>query len=749
MPHVGDVGEGVYGTNGLNLEDMNILTLNLENCYGIKKLQHSFSYNNHHTQLIYAANGMMKSSLALTMKGLSGQCKDKAKDRLHPTLRAEYEVSADGEALAKEQIFVADPEESGFDTSGVFTNFLADASLKAQYDAIYQNLNQYVAQVINPLKDVSISSDCEDELLKTFAIVPTDNLFSILEQLALEVQEHQFQNFGFRYNYVFDKNGKVKKFVEKHADELQAYINHYNQLISTSPVFRTVNGRTFGTHQASELQKSVESGEFFGVDHHIVLHDGTEITSVEELTNVFDREKSRILNNKNLKDAFNKITKDVDGNNEVRIFKGILIGNPALVLELGDFEEFKRKTWKGYLSDLAVKQHLIDYYNYYQSQKAVLNNIIQQARAQLPLWKGIIDLYNDRFHVPFKVDIVNQDEIILKKTAAKLKFVYVDNHGIEIEKPKEDMVAMLSRGEQRAFYILQLLFELESRKVSGQDHLVVFDDIADSFDYQNKYAIIEYLNDLNDTTSNIYLLVLTHNFDFYRTMASRLGLRSCSWMAVKKVDGSLELKPGQYQRNLFDHFVQEHTNDKVFVSMIPFVRNLVEYTDGDTDSKYLKLTSCLHLKADTMTITDRDVIDIVKNFVKGRSYGRVASGRSVYNIIIATADAILTEAAVDEVLIENKIVLSMACRLKAEQYLKRQLLAAGLTEANLVVTSIQTAEWTKLLKHHCPNDPKKDVIEQVNMMTPEIIHINSFMYEPLIDLSVHHLIELYRECSRL
>ena len=77
------------------------------------------------------------------------------------------------------------------------------------------------------------------------------------------------------------------------------------------------------------------------------------------------------------------------------------------------------------------------------------------------------------------------------------------------------------------------------------------------------------------------------------------------------------------------------------------------------------------------------------------------------------------------------------------------VLTAGLTEANLAVISNQTAEWTKLLKQHCPNDPKKDVIEQVNIMTPEIIHINSFMYEPLIDLSVHHLIELYKECSRL
>lgn len=728
---------------------MNNLKLDLENCYGIKKLQHEFMFTNHHTQLVYAANGMMKSSLALTLKGLSGQSKDKAKDRLHPTLQPKYDVLADGITLAKEQIFVADPEESNFDTSGVFTNFLADTGLKQQYDAIFEQMNGYVTGVINPLKEVSISSDCEDEILRAFTTAPTDNIFSILEQLAKDVQAQTYHNFGFRYNYVFDKGGKVQKFVEKHAGDLQNYIAQYNQLISTSPVFRSVGGKTFGTHQASELQHSVENGEFFGVDHQIVLHGGTIIDSVEALAKVIESEKTRILNDPGLKKTFDKITKDVDGNNEVRIFKGILIEHPEIAVELVDYEAFRKKTWKGYLSEPAVKQHLIDYYDYYQSQKTVLNTIIAQARAQLPLWKSIIDLYNDRFHVPFKVEIENQDEIILKQTAAKLKFVYVDEHGAEIEKPKNDMLAILSRGEQRAFYILQLLFELESRKASGVDHLVVFDDIADSFDYQNKYAIIEYLHDLDDTTGNIFLLVLTHNFDFYRTMASRLELRSYSWMTVKKADGTLEMKPGHYQRNVFDHFVNEHTDDKVFVSMIPFVRNLVEYTDGEGDLKYDKLTSLLHLKTDTMTITDNEVINIVKHFVKGRGYARVATGQPVYDIIIRTADAILAEPAVDEVLIENKIVLSMACRLKTEQYLKQQLLASGLTEADLNVTSIQTAAWTKMLKARCPNDPKKDVIEQVNMMTPEIIHLNSFMYEPLIDLSVFHLMSLYMECSRL
>jgi hypothetical protein len=259
------------------------------------------------------------------------------------------------------------------------------------------------------------------------------------------------------------------------------------------------------------------------------------VTSADQLNGIFEAEKDRILNDDSLKRSFDKITKAVDSNNEVRFFKGVLIDHPEIILELSDYEGFRKKTWRGYLSDAGVKQYLIDYYNFYQTQKPTLEAIIVQARAQLPLWERIIKLYRDRFHVPFRVEIENQDDIILKKTAAKLRFKYVDEQNMEIERGKQEMIRILSRGEQRAFYILQLLFELESRKASGQDNLLVFDDIADSFDYQNKYAIVEYLHDLDTATPNMYMVVLTHNFDFYRTMASRLGLRSCSWMAIKKL----------------------------------------------------------------------------------------------------------------------------------------------------------------------------------------------------------------------
>lgn len=729
---------------------MNTLKIDFENCYGIKKLAHDFSFASKHTQLIYAPNGTMKTSFALTLKGLSGQGKKRAVDRLHPDRPPKDDVLADGNVLHTEQIFVADPEDSAYDSSASFTTFLVNTALKNKYDAIYADLNDYINRIMSPLSNVSQSTDCRDEILATF-IQPggSDNLFSILERLAQDVQNQTYPNFEFRYNVVFDTDGKVKKFVEKHIDDLQQYIAQYNTLIATSQVFRSVNGHTFGTHQANELQKYVDGGEFFEVNHKITLHDGTVVTTGEQLKQIFDQEKDAILNNAELKETFNKITKAIDTNKEVRLFKNIITEKPHLILELGDFEEFRKNTWRGYLCDPSVRQHLIDYYIHYQQQKQVLINIIQQAKNQLPLWHQIIDLYNDRFHVPFKVEIENHEDIILKKESARLKFVYKDDQNQDIPKEKNEMVRILSKGERRAFYILQLLFDIESKKANDQDNLIVFDDIADSFDYQNKYAIIEYLYDLNNNAGNMYLIVLTHNFDFYRTLASRLGLRPTSWMAVKQQDGTIALHSGEYQKDLFAHLLENPNDDRVFLSLIPFVRNLVEYTDGVTCKDYLKLTSCLHLKTDTMTITDDDIIDIIKNFARGNNYGRAKTNTSIYHLIMNTANAIAGEAAPDEIRIENKIVLSIACRLKAEDYLRRQLLAAGQTQAELVTTSNQTASWTKKFKILCPNDAHKREIERVNMMTPEFIHINSFMYEPLIDMSVHHLIKLYQECSAL
>ena len=97
--------------------------------------------------------------------------------------------------------------------------------------------------------------------------------------------------------------------------------------------------------------------------------------------------------------------------------------------------------------------------------------------------------------------------------------------------------------------------------------------------------------------------------------------------------------------------------------------------------------------------------------------------------------------------LENKIVLAIAIRLLAERYMIDKIadpvFVAGL-EAN------QARGLVDEFKTRFPYEENATAtLERVNLMTPENIHVNSFMYEPIIDMSDDHLRKLFAEVKRL
>ena len=725
------------------------ININWNNCYGIKSLIHEFRFSpGKQVHLLYAPNGSMKTSFAKTMRYLSGQSKEKPCDKLHQENVAHFLLQADGTAIPAEQIFVVNGDDE-IDSSKSFVNFLASSSLKSRYDSIYQQLSEKIERLISKLRTASLSTDCEKEILEAFQQQDSDTIFSVLEQLAGEVQLGRTK-YSFKYNDVFDRKGIVKTFIEANKDHLNVYIQNYNRLLVSSKLYRTDSGHTFGTYHVTQLQQYVADGSFFGVKHKIVLQDNTELCSEEGLKELVKSEQQRFLQDKELKNAFDRITKAIDKNADLRGFKSVLNSHPEWIPEIVHYEDFKKKVWLGYLSDSEIKPLYDEYIQVYHANNDALQRILNDASQEQSRWKQIIDLYNARFHVPIKVSIANQKDIILKQEAAKLRFSYVESGNTETAVEKEVLEKILSRGEKRAFVILQFLFEMESRKMMHHDTLLVMDDIADSFDYQNKYAIIEYIKDLAaDFSNKFYMIVLTHNYDFYRTLSSRLSLhRNNLWMVERHVNGSVIINPGQYKGNVYVNVLIGHDDDdKKFISMIPFVRNLIEYTKGESDPAYQTLTECLHCKAQTHSITIEQLMNIMVGYTQDKGMKRSRSTHKVYDLIMQTADAISHESDSNQVLIENKVCLSIAIRLLAENYMHDQLLAAGRNEADLTVSSNQTGKWTELFKQNCPGDVHLKIIERVNMMTPELIHINSFMFEPLIDMSLHHLKTLYQDCK--
>lgn len=732
---------------------MNTIEIRLKNCFGIKELNHDLDFRGgKNTQVIYAPNGVMKTSLANVLRYISGQSEEEPKDRLHPENIVTHVVLTDGVAMDKSNLFVADAEDvQTYDPNEAMSTLLASKRLKDEYETICKSLDKEKATLIKKLKGESESRDCESEIMDVFG-KPNMSIHDCLEQISQEIGIQSYLQFKFRYNDVFDKKGVVRTFLTEHSADLRAYVSSFHQLLSQSTVFRSEGQWQFGTYQADKLINTTSDGAFFGVHHKLLMQDNTPIESVDQFKDKIKREKERIFNNPELLEQFEVVASQLDGNADLRKFQVIITAQKELLVELADYDGFRKKVWYGHFASPNVKPYLDGFCTLYAEKKPRLQEIIHEAQQEQEAWKRIVEIFSQRFHMPFRIDIENRADVILKQETAHLQFYYRDYSGADIKTKKEELWRILSKGEMRALYILQLLFELEARKQQGNACLLVFDDIADSFDYRNKYAIVEYLHDLNAKCAGLFkLLILTHNFDFYRTIFGRLNLKSDQIrMALRKDDGTIEINNGNYVRDVYAKIIIPRSNEReMFLTWIPFARNIIAYHKGEGDNDYKILTSCLHQKSDTPSITDTIVFGILENYSQGQHCKWRSTGERIEEIIYEAADDIITRANINPICIENKVVLSMAIRHKAEQYMKQQLKAAGLTDAALETNDTQTGAWTQLMKDRCPNDSNLNVIERVNMMTPELIHINSFMYEPLIDMSIGHLIGLYRECKAL
>lgn len=319
----------------------------------------------------------------------------------------------------------------------------------------------------------------------------------------------------------------------------------------------------------------------------------------------------------------------------------------------------------------------------------------------------------------------------------------------------------LSTGEKRALYLLYILFDLErirqQANAGGGQFLIIADDIADSFDYKNKYAIIEYLNDLGNT-SGIDLLILTHNFDFYRTVKLRLGVnRSNCFIAQRDEEGVVSATEFKYQKDFFKNVVIAGIKDgniadddkkKLLISSIPFYRNLCEYSEIDTGttSRYANLTCFLHLKTtplDTQSVKISDLWNIVNPFLYGVAFSGV--DENYYSAIIRIANSCVSDNT-NEVLLDNKLVIAIAIRLLTEKFMQSIITANG--QICVDANSNQTREWYKQAEPFLTPE-QKAIIEEVNLITPESIHLNSFMFEPLIDISDWALKELFTKVTGL
>lgn len=747
-----------------------MLNGHFENCYGLKQFDlTNINFSSCNKAVIYAPNGVMKSSLAQVFADISKGVR--TKDRIFHNVVSSYSVAhytscyifnstnTDVAVAPADRIYVVNTFADSFEfTKETVSTLLADETTRNAYTVLMAQFSGEVRQIEDKLRALTglTKPNIKGKLISDLCLAETADWTDIFEAINNLIGEYQKLPFldDCKYNELF--NDKVLAIYENRdfLTSIESYVSNLSTLLADNPVLNN----QFTDQNAETLGKEMAKHNLFNAQHTIWLKDGTTIIhSLDEWNSIVNTQLEIIYAAPELSAVFKRLKKMLTGNMDVSRLREIIILHREIIPMLSDISTLKQQVWLDCFSKLDMPFN--EYYERISQYTTQIRALYEQAAAQSPKWQSIVNEFNRRFKVPFEVQIENKANFLLKDEAPNLSFNY--KRGMSAQQTatlkKDDLMMSLSTGEKRALYLLYILFDLDrirqQANTGGEKFLIVADDIADSFDYKNKYAIIEYLNDIGSTLG-IDLLILTHNFDFYRTVKLRLGIsRAHCYIAQRDEEGIVSMTEFKYQKDFFKNVIIAGINDgsilndekkKLLFSSVPFYRNLCEYSGKDVE--YLKLTCFLHLKThplDTLSVSISDLWGIINQFLDNTLFAGV--NENYYNAVMRVANSCVVDHS-NEVLLDNKLVTAIAIRLCAEKFLQRVINANG--ETCVDAGSNQTRVWYTQAKPFLTSE-QKAIIEEVNLITPESIHLNSFMFEPLIDISDWVLKDLYTKVTKL
>ncbi|MCZ4302190.1 AAA family ATPase [Microbacterium oxydans] len=720
---------------------MKKLKIDLTNCHGIHRLDCEISFKDAKATAIYAPNGLMKTSFARTFGDLSRGVD--SFDHVFPNRPSSRNITdQDGVAVDPSQIVVIVSYDEEMGPTEETSTLLVDKVLRDEYERLQRGINEARAELVTALKiQAATKKDVAREVSLAFTR-DDESFFRSLLRVEEELAGEEAPYAGVPYDTLFDDKVLALLATADFAETLTDYVQRFEELLDASTYF---SRDAFSYYNAETIAKSLGTNGFFDANHAVVLHDGsggTAVSSQKELLDLINSEKDRISDDPALRKKFAAIETKLTRNAEVRRFWDFVCENQSILPELVNVDRFKERVWKSYLkANEGLYSEAVARFRGAEARKKEIQAAAADQRGQ---WEEVIEIFNRRFFVPFTLTAKNRTNVVLGLDAvAKIGFEFEDGaDSIEVE--RDDLLEVLSTGEKKALYILNVLFEVERRKNQPGETIFIVDDIADSFDYKNKYAIIQYLKDIAEV-DNFRLVVLTHNFDFYRTLESRFVPYNQCLMAQKTEDGIALVNAAGIKNPFIKDFKPNFFTDAgKRVAAIPFIRNLLEYTRGEDDPDYVKLTSLLHWKADTKSITQAD-LDMIFNALFGTSENWSDPSGVVIEMIMDQADACVGDNT--SLNLSNKITLSIAIRIAAEKHMVE---AINDPEFLAAVRANQTPQLLARYTKDFPRDLLAiRAIDGVVLMTPEHIHVNSFMYEPILDMSDEHLAQLLADVKAI
>ena len=731
---------------------MQKIKCDLVNCYGIQKLESEFTFSDTSVIAIYAKNGLMKTSLAKTFKKIQDEKRDEIRDEIFD-IQGEVKITIDGQGITNKDVFVIKSFEASYQSTNL-ADLLVDESIKEKIAEVLKlksdllkDLEKASGLKIKRVQQGKNIRELESEIIEDFNLDGS----SILLGLELIQGRIDIDCSEIKYSDIFDNTtlGYIKK--KGFQENIKEFCKTSNEIYERHGFLKK---GIFSLSELKNVEKSLKDNGFFVNDNLVKLFGEEEIHTAEDFSGVVKRIEQEIKQSK----AFTDIEKDLK-TAKGGVLRRVIENNPDVVqyLKESKLKDLRRQLWLSYMKDNTTFSNLKDKWN-------SLRHEIGGIDPENTRWGEALRIFEERFTVPYKMKIANGASAVMGEDVPQVEFVFTRNGRQQtVSRGELESKDTLSQGEKRSLYLLNIIFDIEKMKkdLAGTDKevLLIVDDIADSFDYKNKYAIVEYLYEMANC-KNFKLIILSHNFDFYRTVTSRFGLPRCARLHAELDNGEVILREEYYQNNPIDHWKDNMTLTHV-VAIIPAVRNLIEYTKGKDNEDYSELTKLLHSKRETSGITFQSLKDIYERNLGRSNFININIDTPIVEAIYEGAERITIENS----LLEYKIILAIAIRHKAEEYMKRKLeeysgqISWGRRGSEngssqeflnqLEAQKNQTRSLSDAFKQTaCDNDTVK-VIDEVNIMTPENIHLNAFMYEPLVDMDINELINLYRRVKKI
>lgn len=696
----------------------------MKNAYGIENL--SVNYNNDkilYQSLIYSRNGTFKTSFSKTLNNLTKGNIEDIRDRLTDkpaSIKIEF-IKEDGTTTENdyEKRFIVFSREVMEDSNTGISNHNQELSLltidKESKDKLNELMTKSTEKIKDSLKDklrkAGLNVDRSISLLtnKEFDNLDINDLQIIVEQVD-KVEECDISKINLKnlFQKAYDPIDG-----EKFKEAANSYVEIFNKRLNEElfdEEFNDSNCLVFldGIKKNNYLSEEKKRG---------IILKGIEYYKYDDIEKVFKEAIKNIAEDSSVLAANRELIKAMGTSVEAKKLQKQFNDDPLLINQLA--------LGKTTIIKIALKQQGFEtdqFKELIRVTKEEYSKIIDEAKDKKSDFENAIDIYKNRFKPIFDVSISNRTESLLGEKVPILCFRHKRNKDKEMS--ETEIKSILSSGEKTALNIISFIVEYEANKTDSP--IIILDDIVETFDYANRHAFIEYINDL--VKKNVSVIILTHNYEFYRTLKSRIP--NLDNLVAYSNKGKVYIEENR-KINVDIEKVFEINNINQFIYAIPYMREIKTMLKEDTTI----LDNCLHYKRDTKNLVissiTREFPQISFNDNQNDNY---------LSLLYELADKVNTSNPYD---IIPKTILSIACRLKIEE----KIIGDNFELIN-DIESNQTAQL-KDIYGDILTTKVLNLIEKVQISTPEFIHCNSFMYEPLIDIEGTYLLELYKEIKDL